>query len=244
MNQTALKIDNVEDMALTIVKKDSLNKEVVSIVDEAKVLIITDSQSYTIAGEFWKSIKELRKKIAATFDHHIKKAHEIHKGLIADKKKDDDPLDDAERIIKRKMADYDQEQKRIRREEQRRLEEEAIKAEEERLLAEAIAVEEAAKAAGASQDEAQAEAEQIINQPVYVPPIVVPKATPKMHGGPVFREIWSAQIVDIRSLCRAVADGKASPECVMGNMPVLNRMAGALKSTLNIPGVKAVSRRV
>jgi hypothetical protein len=51
-------------------------------------------------------------------------------------------------------------------------------------------------------------------------------------------------VVNIRDLCRAVVEGKASPECVMANMPVLNKMAVALKQTLNIPGVRAVSKRV
>ena len=60
----------------------------------------------------------------------------------------------------------------------------------------------------------------------------------------MFREVWSAEVTDIKALCRAVADGKASTECVMANMPVLNRMASALKATMNIPGVRAYSKRV
>jgi anion-transporting ArsA/GET3 family ATPase len=230
MSEPALKIThNVEDKA-------------VSIIEQAKAVRITDTGSYAAAGILWKAIGEMIKEVKDTFDPICEAAFRAHKAATAKRAKYLDPLQAAYKRVKALMADYDAEQERLRLEEQRRLEEEARKAEEERLLAEAIAAEEAAKANGATQEEAQAE--QIISQPVYVPPVLVPKATPKMQGGPVFREIWSAQITDMKALCRAVADGKASPECVIGNMPVLNRMAGALKSTLNIPGVRAVSRRV
>lgn len=67
---------------------------------------------------------------------------------------------------------------------------------------------------------------------------------PKMAGGPVYREVWAAEVVDIKALCLAVATGKASTECVIGNMVSLNRQAVALKGTMNVPGVKAYSKRV
>jgi hypothetical protein len=232
MSEPALKIThNVEDKA-------------VSIIEQAKAVMIKDTGSYAAAGILWKAIGDMIKEVKDTFDPICEASYRAHKAATAKRAKYLDPLQTAYKRVKALMADYDAEKERLRLEEQRRLEEEARKAEEERLLAEAIAAEEAAKAAGATQEEARAEAEQIISQPVYVSPVVVPKATPKMQGGPVFREIWSAQITDMKALCRSVADGKASPECVMGNMPVLNRMAGALKNTLNIPGVRAVSRRV
>lgn len=128
-----------------------------------------------------------------------------------------------------------------------------LKAENERLLAEA-------EAAGKRGDKETAEAltnaavessEQINDviasvaaEPIYVAPVVVPKSVPKMAGGPVYREVWAAEVVDIKALCMAVATGKASTECVSGNMVALNRMAVALKGTLNIPGVRAYSKRV
>lgn len=52
------------------------------------------------------------------------------------------------------------------------------------------------------------------------------------------------EITDLKALCLAVATGKVSPESVTANMPVLNRLAVALKGTMNIPGVKAYSKRV
>jgi flagellar biosynthesis GTPase FlhF len=208
----------------------------------------------------------------------IKKAHETHKEALAQKAKYYVPLDAARKSVKKLMSDYDEEQERIRREEQRRLEELSRKQEEERLLAEAIAAEAELKAAGATQEEIAQEVETIIEQPVAVAPIIIPKSTPKVTGGPVYQERWYANVTDIKALCKAVSHDltcnelldlagkmpdsiakkeiihflrswnatsvRASTECVLPNMPTLNRMAVALKKTLNIPGVQALSKRV
>jgi hypothetical protein len=45
--------------------------------------------------------------------------------------------------------------------------------------------------------------------------------------------------IDIVKLCQAVVDGKVSKECVKPNLPVLGRLAKALRQTFDIPGVKA-----
>ena len=47
--------------------------------------------------------KDLRAKIAETFDPIISKAHAAHKEAVGQKKKHDDPLEQAQRIIKGKM---------------------------------------------------------------------------------------------------------------------------------------------
>lgn len=65
----------------------------------------------------------------------------------------------------------------------------------------------------------------------------------------VLRRYYEGQLARMRRailiLLRMLKrEGKASPECVTPNMPTLNKMAAALKDALNIPGVRAVSRRV
>lgn len=234
MGEAALKLNETEEV----------QNKALSLVDQAGMVKITDPKSYEVAGFLWKTIGEVIKEVKETFDPIVEAAHKAHKKAVEQRSKYLDPLAVAQKKVKGLMSDYDAEQERIRREEQRRLEEEARKREEERLLQEAIEAEEEAKANGATAEVAAQVAEAVFTQPVYVPPVELPKTTPKMAGGPVFREIWSAEVVDIRLLCRAVADGKVSPECVMGNMPVLNKMATALKQTLNVPGVRAISKRV
>lgn len=224
--------------------QQEVEQKALTIVDQARAVRVTDVESYTAAGQLWQSIGEMIKEVRDTFDPICTAAFNAHREATARRAKFLDPLTSAQRSVKKLMSDYDAEQERIRKAEEVRLAEIARKEEEERRLQEAIAAEEEAKRKGATTEEAEAEAEAIIEQPVYVPPLVVPKATPKLQGGPVYREVWAAEVIDIKALCRAVADGKASPECVMANMPALNRLAVALKATMNIPGVKAYSKRI
>jgi len=232
------------EAALKLVETTEVETKALSIVDQAKAVKVTDSQTYTAAGMLWKTIVAMMKEIEDTFDPIIDANHKAWKTSLAKKAKYYDPLKEVKVSVKKLMADYDEAQERIRQAEQRRLEEIARKEAEGQALLEAIAAEEEAKRNGATKEEAAQEAAAIIDEPVYVAPVVLPKATPKLQGGPVYREVWSAECVDVVVLCRAVSEGKASRECVLPNMPALNKMATALKSTMNIPGVRASSRRV
>jgi hypothetical protein len=221
--------------ALQLVTPDEVMKEVVTVEDQAKALKVIDSPSYVAAGELWKTIKGIRAKVAETFDSNIKKAHELHKGLVAEKKRHDAPLDEAERMVKQAMSRYDQEQERNRREEQARLEAIARKQEQERRLQEAIVAEEELRAQGATKEEAAQEAAAIIDEPVSVAPVVLPKATPKLAGGPVYRTIWKFRIINVNLIPRQymVPDEKA--------------IGGVIRSSqgkISIPGVTAYEERV
>ena len=222
----------------------AVTEKALSIVEQAEAVQVRDNETYAAAGRLWQDIGDMIKEVKETFDPICEAAHRAHKAATAKRAQYLDPLTKAQRTVKSLMAAYDAEQERIRREEERRLAEIARKQEEERRLAEAIAAEEEARRNGATREDTAREVEEILSTPAYVPPVVLPKATPRMEGGPIYRTVWGAECVDIKALCRAVADGKASPECVMPNMPVLNKMATALKDSLNIPGVRAVSRRV
>ncbi|MDZ4341321.1 MAG: hypothetical protein U1E51_02655, partial [Candidatus Binatia bacterium] len=143
-----------------------------------------------------------------------------------------------------------------------RLEKEG-QAEEARLLEAAAAAEVAgdteqaeqlAEAAITVTEEAQQEVAAIAAEPVYVPPVVLPKATPKLQGGPVYSTRWSASVTNVKALCLAIGTGKASIEFVIGldrnkdtgiiTSPSLNKQAVSCMQTLCIPGVEAVSKRV
>jgi len=224
---------------------EEVTTRALTIPEQANAVKIVDADSYVKASKLWQDIRAIRAQVKESFDPIIKRAHEVHREALDRKAKVDAPLEMAEKTVKKAMNAWDEEQERIRREEERRLQDEARKREEEARLAAAIEAEQAG---------AKEEAEQILEQPVYVAPVVVPKATPKVAGGPVFQTRWFASVTDIKALCRAVADGKASTEYVMGlekdrltgivSCPALNKMATALKGTMNVPGVQAMSRRV
>jgi hypothetical protein len=216
-------------------KTKEVETKALTIVEQAKSVRVADNQSYTNAGILWKQIGDMIKEVKNTFDPICEAANKAHKEATGKRAKFLDPLVSAQKSIKQLMSAYDAEQERLRLEEEKRLFEIAKKQEEERRLMDAIAAEEAGEIE---------EAETIIEEQEYVPPVVVQKSIPKMEGGPVYRTVWSAEVVSIKDLCRAVSEGKASPELVLPNMPALNKLAVALKDTLQVSGVKAVSRRV
>ena len=224
---------------------EEVSTRALTIPEQANAVKIVDPDSYVRASGLWQDIRALRKQVSDTFTPIIQKAHAAHREALDRKAAVDAPLETAEKTVKKAMNAWDEEQERIRQAEQRRLQEEARKREEEARLAAAIEAE---------KEGAKEEAEQILEAPAYVPPVVVPKATPKVAGGPVFTTRWYASVTDIKALCRAVADGKASTEYVMGlekdkvtgiiGCPALNKIATALKGTMSVPGVQACSKRV
>lgn len=187
--------------------------------------------TYCIACDFVLGLKDLLKQADEVFDPAISAAHAAHKAAIAAKKKVTDPITEAERTIKPKIAAYELEQRRKAEEERRRAEEEARKQREAELEA---AIEEA-EADGASADEVQA----IIQQPIVMPQIK-PVPSFKPVKGVATRCTYRAEVYDARALYRAVADGSVSPNLVAPNMTALNQMARAMRDTMNIPGVRAV----
>ena len=205
-----------------------------TIPERATTLRIIDAKTYSRAGNFWKEIRAIRAKVADSFDPLIKHVHAFHKATLAKKEEIDKPLENAERFVKSSMNTWNAEQERIRIAEQRRLEEIARKAEEERLLQEAIVTEAEARASGASKEEAAQEAAAIIEKPVYVPPIIIPKEVPKVTGMS-FRTIWKFRIIDIAKIPR---------EYLEPDMVKIGRVVRALKGQTNIPGIRVYEEKV
>lgn len=257
--------------ALKLVETQEVETKALTIVDQAKAITVKDAETYTKAGHFWKDIRAMRSEVAATFDPLIKQAHELHKNTLSKKNEIDKPLEIAERQVKTLMNQYDLEQDRIRKAEEERLRkiaeeeaerqrqeelrilEEERKAEEERLLQAAAEAEKNGDKAQAeellhtaeerSQEAAQTVAE-IQAAPVYVPPVVVPKATPKLAGGPVYQTRWKHQVVNLMDLVKAVASGRAPINALQANDVFLGQQARSLKESMNIPGVRAYAERV
>ena len=198
-------------------------------------MLFRSPETYTAAGFIWKSLKDMMKEVDEAWDKNIKLWHEGHKNALADKARYYQPLDTASRTVKKLMSDYDLAQERIRIAEQRHLEEIARKAEEERLLQEAILAEAEARASGASKEEAAQEAAAIIEKPVYVPPVILPKETPKIQGGPVYRTIWKFQIIDKSLIPRVYL---VPDEVKIGGV------VRSLKGQTNIPGIRVYEEKV
>jgi cell wall assembly regulator SMI1 len=133
---------------------------------------VTTTAQYEEAGAKLQAIKALSKKLDETFDPHIKRAFEAHRGLVAEKKTHQSPLQTAEALIKRAMLGYQQDEERKRLELEAKAQEEARK-EREKLEAQA------AKLAAAGKVE-KAEAK-MATAAAVVAPMIAP-TTPKLAG--------------------------------------------------------------
>ena len=226
--------------ALRLVETEEVESKALSLVEQAGMVKITDAKSYEVAGFLWKTIGDVMKEVSETFDPLIEAAHRNHKLALDKKAKFYAPLDRAKRDVKQLMAAYELEEKRAREAEQRRLEEIAIKEAEELKIQEAIEREAEAKQNGATAQEAAQEAEAVINEPVHVAPVELPKAMPKIPGFTI-KTIWKAQVVDFRALVNAVAAGRAPIQALKADDVFLGQQARSLKQAMNIPGVKSYS---
>jgi hypothetical protein len=197
-----------------------VNTLALSVPEQAHMITaITNNNDYVKAGNILLTIKDIRKKIEATFKPIKQKFDAAKKEVLDQEKAADRPLIEAENWIKPLISGYLIEQEKIRQAEERRLHELARKEEEERRLLEAIEAEK-----NGQQEEAQA----IIDAPVQAPPVVVPKAVPKVEGISM-RENWRFRIVDEKKIPR---------EFLKVDEVKIGAYVRAMKSAGNIPGVE------
>ena len=85
-----------------------------AIRDEAKALAVIDQPTLTAANNALLEVKALRRRFDDEFNAGIAQAYEHHRYLVSQKRRWTDPLDEAERMLKPKIAGYLAEQDRIR----------------------------------------------------------------------------------------------------------------------------------
>lgn len=200
--------------------------------DKARAVKIVDQVSYDLATGMLGDVVALRKSIVDDFAEPKKKAFEAHRAVVAQETRYLQPLQEAEQILKRSIGDFAAEQERLRRAEEERLKQEAIKREQEERLAAAVDAEQS----GATAEEVEA----VLEVPAFTAAAVIAQPTYSKAQGVSTREVWSAQVVNVRMLCRAVADGVIAENVITPNMTALNGLARSLKSGFQVPGVKAV----
>jgi hypothetical protein len=240
--------------------QDQLANEGEALVGTVQDLVVIDAESFGRAGEMLRTVKAYLRRVAEVFDPIVETAYRAHRTAVEQRKGVEQYALTAERVLKDRMATYEQAEARKRREaeeaarreqerleaeerarvaaEQRRLEEEA----EEQRLAEALAAEQAGDTARAQAlIEAPVDVPTVTPRPVFVAP---PPAPAPAVAGVSFRDQWSAEVVSLIDLVRAVAAGRAPITYVKADEVALNQMARALKGAMNVPGVRVTSRRV
>lgn len=219
---------------MALAEATAVTARALSYPDQARGFVIVDAPTYERACEFLKGVKALRQEIADTFDPHIRRAHEAHKALLAEKQEAERPLADAERIVKDGLVAFDREQERQQREAQQRQLAEQRRLEEERRLQEALALE----ARGRHE-----QADAVLEKPIVVPvPVLPAREVPKVSGV-AFRETYSARCTDLLALVRHVAAHPEHTNLLQVNQAALNSLARSLRQQLQIPGVDVVATR-
>lgn len=186
-------------------------------LEVAQRFTITDNDSYLIVDGHCASLAALEKAIKAEFRDPKQKANDAHKAIVAMETKLLEPIDEARKLDKAKMAAWREYQEKLRLEEKARLEDEAIKKAEG----------EAAMAAMVAEDAGDIEkAQEILNAPVVINPVYAQKSLPKSQT--TIRTIYYAEIEDASLVPK---------EYCIPNEPMLNGLARSSKGTMKIPGV-------
>lgn len=203
-----------------------------SALERAKTVTITSGEQYRLAGELLLDIKRLIKEVESTFGPIKQKAHAAWQETIAQEKKARAPLDEAVGIISPAIIAYDQEQERIRLEQQRELERQQKQAEEDARIEEAAALEE--------QGETEA-AEQVLTAPSVAAPVVVPSSTPKVNGLST-RKSWDFKIIDPAKIGRAYM--KADEVKIRAQVKALGPEAAKLVGGIQVFETAVIAGRV
>lgn len=192
----------MSNAAEVINQEQVLEQRALSLADQARAVVVTDQDSLGRAGEFGKSLRDMRKQIVDYFAPIKKSAHEAWKGICAKENEAVAPIDAADAALRKTMNAYLAEQERLRREEEtrlRRIEEEKARKEQEKLLAQA------AKAEDKGQTE-KAEALLERAEDVYVAPVSVGRAAPVQTGNATVgtaKEL-TVEVVDLKAFIGAL----------------------------------------
>ena len=200
-----------------------IQERALTMPERAAAIDVVDAATYAVAGEFLVDVKTLRKEIEAHHAPMIESAHLAHKAALAARKKYDEPLAAAERIVKGALAAYRHEEERKRREREAELRREAERLEEEERLREATRLEEQGK---------KAQAEAVLERPSVAPVVSLESQTPKVAGVST-RTTWDFEIEDATAIPR---------EYLSIDERKIRGVIRALGAEARIPGVRVFQR--
>lgn len=212
-----------------------IETEAMPVIKEAQTFIVKDDESFKVAGFRLKDIKNLRTQIGQIFDPQIEAANRSHKISIEQKKKYDGPLEQADKLYRRKRSDYEMDLERKAIFERKRLELEA-RAKEEKIKRE---MEEAAIKAEAilGDEEAAKEIREAIPQVVVesAAPAIAPSKAPEVEGFSSAKG-YDITVTDPMLLIQAIACG----DVVVDLEALITWKVSELKAYLKRSGKKEI----
>lgn len=193
---------------------------------------VVDAETFEQASATDKELREVKKSWEGYWEKIKKSAHETWKGIVSKEKALLDIVEKKQGEQKALAKVWADEEERKRVAAQKEADEKARKeAEDAQLLA-------------AQELEAQGDkegADAVLDAPPPIAAPVVTKTVPAGHGG-MIQKYYSASVVDIKALAKAVLEGKVPVQAIQGNEVFLNGQARMLKETMSWPGVKVSVR--
>lgn len=217
--------------AVEIIQGNPQVKESLALVERAKSIQVRSIEERTLAAEFGRKIAGADKWFEEFIEPMKRTAAEAHKAICTQENSVRGPLKEAKQYLSSQIGTFDQEQERLRREEEARLQEEArVTAEAE---AQRVANEQAIDDAVALEQAGDTKAaEAVLNNPVpvpvYVPPVILAKQTPKCVGVSSAQN-WKFRITDVNKIPR---------EYMIPDQTAIGQVVRALKGKTVIPGIE------
>jgi len=192
--------------------------------DKAMQLQVTTPEQMTVAESILTELRRRKKVWLEAVEASVKTAHAAWKAAVAHRDSVAKPIDDAERFVKRRIADYAYDQRRIAEAEQRRLQAEAdAKAEVERRRA---------LAAAEKLKTPELKAERIEQAETIVAPVVTVAAA-----------VPETKLSMVVSYSFEITDAAAIPaEYMIPDEKKIGAVVRATKGSIAIPGVKVIKR--
>lgn len=214
---------------VTQVDEQQLTREVTDIEFRAGAFTIHTEEDYSRAGEFGRELKQQSARVKEFFGPMKDSAYKAHRAICDREKAMLKPLENAEKIIKKTMSAYIQEQELKRREQEEAMRR-AAEAERERKLEEAAALESAGDNEGAelAMTEAVVMDTAAASASYFVP--AAPK--PKVAGVSTAKD-WEILCIDESNVPVMFSGVNIRPV----DRSAVMRLIRASKGTINIPGV-------
>jgi colicin import membrane protein len=197
---------------------------------KASYAVIKTGDEFEAAAIDLQQIKGAQKALEAKRTSAVGPLNGVVKTINEWFKKPADALADAERVIKGGMIGFQNEQERIRREQEAKAAEQ-LRKERERLEAQA------AKAAEKGHTE---KAEALQEHAAALPVSVEIASTAPKVSGIAGRSTWQAAVKDKAAFLKYVAEHPEWLNLVDVNMVALNGLARSQKQSLALPGIEAV----
>ncbi len=228
---------SIKDIDLAVVDH-TIQQAVVGIEGE-ELLVIKSPVEYAKADDLNKLVKSRIKSLTEDRLELTRPLDQAKEKIMAKYRPVMDRLEKFKVFLENGMRKYLKDQKDREDAEKRRAEAEAKKREEVRKAT----LQKKADIAQANGDIEKAEELRQQAEEVYIPPAVVVSRIPQLEGQST-SEKWSAVVVDIKALARAVADGVIPETYIKADLVVLNKVAQANKGKMPIPGVRFESNTI